>query len=161
MCLRIGTSFLLDIGLATCAYQIDCARFGIGSGCAAIPKHYSISKRTQIRAIAHPVGVAGALQTFNESTPTDHRLSGIQPHGRCNANQHWAYIFYHKYDEHWTRFIAMVSTVEWARNGETDTHILIPLQHPCVEVVIFIKQAAQETDGWQNEQAAEESNANH
>lgn len=153
MCLRIGTSFLLDIGLATCTHQIGGARFWIGHRvvggcrcCCTITSRRTqcdaIAKHTQIRSIAHAIQIrigGLTLQAFNKFSPTNNRFTWIQPHRRCNTDQHWAHIFYHEYDKYWPRFVLMVSTIVWAWYWKYNAHILIPLQHPCVEIIIFVK----------------------
>lgn len=55
----------------------------------------------------------------------------------------------------------MVSAIERAWYGKYYAHVLIPLQHPCIEIVIFVEQAAQKSDCRQNEEAAEKSDAYH
>lgn len=50
---------------------------------------------------------------------------------------------------------------EWAWYRKYDAHILDPLQHPCVEVVILVEQASEQSDGGQNEEAAEEADPYH
>lgn len=145
MCLRIGTSFLLDIGLATCTHGFRIWR-RCGGRCCAIARRCAqcdaIAKHTQIRTVTHAnvCGiVGGALQAFDKLAPTHHRFTRIQPNRRCYTDQHGAHILDHEYDKYWTRLVLMVSAIEWARYGENYAHILIPLQHPCIEIVILVE----------------------
>lgn len=150
MCLRIGTSFLLDICLTTCTHQIGRAGFWIGHRCRCrccpIASHWcaqcdSIAEHTQICSIAHAIEICigGALQAFDKFTPTNNRFARIQPHRRCHTDQHWTHIFDHEYDKHWPCFVLMISAIEWTRYWKDYAHILIPLQHPSIKIVIFVE----------------------
>lgn len=48
-----------------------------------------------------------------------------------------------------------------ARYREYRANVLIPLQHPCVEIVVLVEEARQITNGGQYEEATEETDANH
>lgn len=85
-----------------------------------------------------------ALQSFDEHSPTDDRLAGVQPDAGRDAHKHRTNVFEHKYMEQRSRFGGIWLNVR-TRNREYFAHVAVPLNHPVVKIVIFVVQTAEES----------------
>lgn len=102
-----------------------------------------------------------ALQSLDKVAPADHGLAGVEPHARGDAHQHGAQIFHHIYLKDGPRLGCARRPGSRAGYGEGFADVAMPLNHPLVEVVILVEQAAEQAQSGQYEQAREETDAQH
>lgn len=141
---------------AKCQVTLISPRFGLGLRiCCRHRRRLILDIRLGPRA-----GLL-ALQSLHKVAPADHGLAGVEPDTRGNAHQHGAQIFNHIYLKDGTCLGCARRSCGRAGYGEGFADVAMPLDHPLVEIIILIEQAAEQTQSGQYEEAREESDAQH